>query len=120
MTGPVIARVAAALLLVAAFAGCASSGSGGDGPVATSQVDMPPSYRFAPEDISVATGTTVTWTNSDNFTHSVQFLDGGLPTEPLLTQPGQSATFTFDTAGVFRYQCHLHPRDMTGSVTVTD
>lgn len=121
MTGFVLARLAAAsLLLVAAIAGCGSGGSGGGGPVATSEVDLPPSYRFAPEDISVTTGTTVTWTNSDNFSHSVQFLDGGLPTEPLVMAPGETATFTFDSPGVFNYQCHLHPRDMTGSVTVAD
>jgi plastocyanin len=121
MTGLVLARLAAAsLLLVAALVGCGSAESGGGEPVATSQVDLPRSYRFSPEDISVATGTTVTWTNSDVFTHSVQFLNGGLPAEPLVMAPGETTTFTFETAGVFDYQCHLHPRDMTGSVTVTD
>ena len=87
--------------------------------MATSVVDLPPSYRFAPEAISVPAGTTVTWTNNDNFTHSVQFLDGGLPTEPLQMQPGASTTFTFDAPGTYRYQCHLHPQDMRGTVTVT-
>ena len=37
-------------------------------PVATDQVDLPPSYRFEPEVITVADGTTVTRTNHDNFT----------------------------------------------------
>ena len=119
-------RPVAGLLLVlaaaAAFAlvGCAPSGSAaGASPVATSAVDLPPSYKFVPTAISVATGTTVTWTNNDHFTHSVQFLDGGLPADPLVMDPGQAVTFTFDTAGTYRYQCHLHPQDMTGSVTVT-
>ena len=87
--------------------------------MATSTVDLPPSYRFAPADIVVGAGTTVTWTNHDNFSHSVQFLDGGLPTEPLLMAPGKAATFTFATAGTFAYQCHLHPQNMRGTVTVT-
>jgi plastocyanin len=109
----------------AALAACSPSGSAGPGasarsaPVATSVVDLPKSYRFAPEAISVAAGTTVTWTNHDNFTHSVQFLDGGLPTDPLLMQPGATATFTFAAPGTFAYQCHLHPQNMRGTVTVT-
>jgi plastocyanin len=118
-------RPVAGLLLVlaaaAAFAlaGCAPSGSAaGASPVATSAVDLPPSYKFVPSAILVTTGSTVTWTNNDHFTHSVQFLDGGLPGEPLVMDPGEAATFTFDRPGTYRYQCHLHPQNMTGSVTV--
>jgi plastocyanin len=115
--------ILAAVLVVAGLAACASgsnrSGATAGAPVATSVVDLPPSYRFAPEAISVAAGTTVTWTNSDNFTHSVQFTDGGLPTDPLLMQPGASATFTFAAPGTYAYICHLHPQDMRGTVTVT-
>jgi plastocyanin len=106
-----------------AFAACSSSGSGaggaGSSPVATSTVDLPPSYRFAPADITIKAGTTVTWTNHDNFSHSVQFTDGGLPTDPQLMKPGASTTFTFQAAGTFHYQCSLHPQQMQGTVTVT-
>ena len=117
--------LAVAFAIAAGLAACSPSGSGGSGgtagatPVATSVVDLPPSYRFTPEAISVTAGTTVTWTNHDNFTHSVQFLDGGLPTEPLQMQPSASTTFTFATPGTYAYQCHLHPQDMRGTVTVT-
>jgi plastocyanin len=34
-------------------------------------------------------------------------------------EPGQTATFTFPSAGLFHYQCHLHPQNMRGSVTVS-
>jgi plastocyanin len=117
--------LAVALVVAAAVGACSPSGSTGPGtgaaaaPVPTSVVDLPPSYRFAPKAIYVAAGTTVTWTNHDNFTHSVQFLDGGLPTEPLLMQPGATATFTFAAPGTYAYQCHLHPQNMRGTVTVT-
>ena len=110
-----------ALIVSLALAAC-SSGSGAGpstGPVATSTVDLPASYRFEPASITVSAGTTVTWTNHDNFTHSVQFKDGGLPTEPQLMQPGSSTTFTFANPGTFHYQCHLHPQQMQGTVTVT-
>ena len=120
-----IASIALGAGRAIALAACSGSGSsGGDAgqsaePVATSTVDLPPSYRFAPPAISVAAGTTVTWTNSDNFTHSVQFLDGDLPSDPMLMTPGTTATFTFTTPGTYRYQCHLHPQNMQGTVTVT-
>jgi len=117
----VIVRVRSVLLIAAIgllFVGCGGSRAGGS-PVATNSVDLPPSYRFAPPDITVASGTTVTWTNHDNFTHSVQFTDGGLPNDPQLMEPGKTTQFTFKTAGTFHYQCSLHPQNMKGSVTVT-
>jgi plastocyanin len=114
-----------AIVVAVALAACSPSGSVGSSggaagvPVATSVVDLPPSYRFVPVAITVHVGTTVTWANHDNFTHSVQFLDGGLPSEPLVMQPGATATFAFTTPGTFTYQCHLHPQNMRGTVTVT-
>jgi plastocyanin len=112
------------IVVAAGLAACSPSAANSgdttdDAAVATAVVDLPPSYRFAPEAISVVAGTTVTWNNHDNFTHSVQFLDGGLPTEPQLMQPGASTTFAFATPGTYRYQCHLHPQNMRGTVTVT-
>ena len=110
------AMLAVALLLGA----CSAAGTGGGGsPVPTDKVDLPASYRFVPTAISVKAGTTVTWTNDDHFTHSVQFLDGGVPSEPNVMAPGQLATFTFTAPGTYRYQCHLHPQNMQGTVTVT-
>jgi plastocyanin len=114
-----LARVALlGTVVLGLLAGCAASGSTGS-PVPTSAVDLPASYRFAPAAITVAAGTTVTWTNDDHFTHSVQFLDGGLPSDPQVMDPGATATFTFAQPGVYHYQCHLHPQNMQGSVTVT-
>ena len=117
----VVGRRAVVAALALALAGCSGSGgagSGASGPVATTAVDLPPSYRFAPPDISVAAGATVTWTNHDNFTHSVAFLDGGLPADPRLMKPGETATFTFTTPGTFHYQCSFHPQNMKGTVVV--
>ncbi|HEU4672440.1 MAG TPA: plastocyanin/azurin family copper-binding protein [Candidatus Limnocylindrales bacterium] len=110
--------VAGALATAALVAACASTGPSGS-PVATSKVDLPPSYKFAPAAITVMAGTEVTWTNDDHFTHSVQFLDGGLPNAPLMMDPGATATFTFSAPGLYHYQCSLHPKDMQGTVQVT-
>jgi plastocyanin len=105
----------AALLLVT-VAAC-SGGSGAEQtPVATTTVDLPKSYRFAPAAITVPAGTTVTWTNNDNFTHNVT-LDG---TDALQMAPGEAGTHTFAAPGLYPYVCSLHPRDMKGSVLVTE
>ena len=117
-------RLAGGLLLVAAFAlsACSTSGAGGSAgagePVATSTVNLPPSYRFDPPSIGVTAGTTVTWTNNDNFTHNVRLIDDGGAVLDL--PPGESVSFTFSGPGEHRYDCSFHPTDMTGVVVVTD
>ena len=87
-------------------------------PVATNQVDLPPSYRFEPAVITVPGGTTVTWTNNDNFTHNVRLLDDG--GETLTMAPGESVSFTFTGVGEHRYDCSFHPNDMSGVVVVSE
>ena len=86
-------------------------------PVATSTVDLPPSYRFEPEVITVPDGTTVTWMNHDNFTHNVRLLDDGGDT--LMIAPGESVQLHLHGRGRARHDCSFHPNDMTGVVVVT-
>jgi plastocyanin len=87
-------------------------------PVATNQVDLPPSYKFEPAAITVPDGTTVTWTNHDNFTHNVRLLDDG--GQVLDLPQGESASFTFTGPGEHRYDCSFHPNDMSGVVVVSE
>jgi plastocyanin len=87
-------------------------------PVATDTVNLPPSYKFEPEAITVPDGTTVTWTNNDNFTHNVRLLDEG--GEVLDLPPGESVSFTFTGPGEHRYDCSFHPNDMSGVVVVSE
>jgi len=112
----IIAGVAA-LAATLALAAC-SGGSPDASPVATSQVNLPPSYRFEPAAITIPAGTTVTWTNNDHFTHNVRLLDDG--GDVLELPPGESVRFTFRGPGEHRYDCSLHPNDMTGVVVVTE
>jgi plastocyanin len=107
-------RLALAILFAVMLA-AACQAAAPTAPVATSQVDLPRSYKFVPENITVAVGTTVTWTNNDNFTHSVRLLDSG---ETQLMKPGETVTHTFGASGLFKYDCSLHPKDMRGSVLV--
>jgi plastocyanin len=103
-------------VLAVAAIGCASANSAANAsPVPTTSVDLPKSYKFVPAAITVKAGSTVTWTNDDNFTHSVQ-LDGA---QPLVMKPGTQVSQTFDTAGTFHYICSFHPQNMQGTVVVT-
>lgn len=70
---------------------------------------------FSPTNLTVAQGTTVTWTNNDNTAHTVTGDNGG-PASGQLNN-GQTYSFTFTTVGSFPYHCSNHPT-MTGSVTV--
>ena len=105
---------ALALLSLVAI-GCGGGGAAGASPVATTAVDLPKSYRFAPAAIQVVAGATVTWTNHDNFTHNVSLAGE----QPLTMAPGESVSHTFTTPGTYPYACSLHPTDMTGTVLVT-
>ena len=99
-------------LLVTFAAGCA--GEKNSAPVATTDVRMAKSYRFDPQTIEISVGDTVTWTNDDNFTHTVQ-VEGQEDHE---VPPGESVEITFDNAGTYDYVCTLHRRDMQGTVIV--
>ena len=103
-----------ALALVLAACGVTPSA----GPVATDRVNLPPSYLFSPAAITVRTGTTVTWANHDNFTHSVRLIDLSDQVVGVM-HPGQSVRFTFDRAGTYHYDCSFHPQNMKGTVIVT-
>ena len=105
--------VLALLGLVLFAAGCGGEGGSAE-PVATTDVAMAKSYRFDPEAIEIDAGQTVTWTNEDNFTHTVQ-VDGR---DDQKVEPGASVTETFDEPGTYHYVCTLHRKDMEGEVVV--
>ena len=110
MTKLLLPAVAVMALVVV---GCGSSGKSSE-PVATTEVSMAKSYVFEPKTIEVEAGETVTWTNDDNFTHTMQ-VDGQ---EDHKVEQGESVSITFDTPGSYHYVCTLHEQDMEGDVIV--
>ncbi len=107
--------VLAVVVLAAALFAVACGGAGESSePVATTEVAMVKSYRFDPKTIEIEAGDTVTWTNEDNFTHTVQ-VDGQ---EDHKVEQGESFSITFDTPGTYHYVCTLHSKDMDGEVIV--
>jgi len=73
-------------------------------------------FKFNAADLTVSSGTTVTWTNQDSTEHSVAADDDSFASDDL----AKGATFqhTFGTPGVFSYECGIHNR-MKGTITVT-
>ena len=65
--------------------------------------------------ISIAVGTTVTWTNDDTVPHTVTQDGGGF--KSTVINPGETFAYTFDKAGAFSYHCEYHA-NMKGTVTV--
>ena len=102
----------AALAVTLVAVGC--GGTGSNEPVATTRISMAKSYVFEPKVVQVQQGATVTWTNDDNFTHTVQ-VDGQEDHE---VEPGGSVALSFAVAGAYHYVCTLHRQDMDGEVLV--
>jgi len=71
---------------------------------------------FNPATITVAKGTTVTWTNNDGIAHTSTSDNGVWNTGNM--PPGSSKSFTFTTAGTFPYTCTYHAAMMKGTVIV--
>jgi plastocyanin len=110
--------LALGLALLTVLGGCASAAQGTQAPAESAEVTMPPSYRFDPVAIRVPVGTTVTWRNTDNFTHSVSVVAGGFP--ELSLAPEQFGTITFDQPGEYAYVCTYHAQDMKGTISVVE
>ncbi len=73
-------------------------------------------FAFAPANIIVDLGTTVTWTNRDGVGHTVTSDGGGELRSQMLNQ-NETFSYTFDEPRLYRYYCEPHPY-MKGLVTV--
>ena len=72
-------------------------------------------FVFGPQAITVAVGTTVTWTNSDDIPHTAVSTDGVFKSKVMDTD--EKFSYTFTKVGTYSYYCSVHPK-MTGQVVV--
>src|SRR5436309_10873699 len=67
---------------------------------------------FNPRMVTVATGSTVTWTDDGANPHSVTADDGSFDSSPgcpsACLKRGDTFAFTFPGPGMFRYYCRIH------------
>ncbi|MDX6642094.1 MAG: hypothetical protein QOD76_56 [Solirubrobacteraceae bacterium] len=100
----------AALLAALAGAGCGSSGNSGSTKPRVQTGD----FFFAPKEIRVKAGQTVTWTNTGQTIHTVK--GPGFFSQAI--DPTKRYSYRFARAGRFAYLCTLHPAQMRGTVVV--
>ncbi len=121
------------MIVVAAVGllGACNGGSGGEETSAPSANAVTMELiAFKPETLTVAVGTTVTWTQKDAGVHTVtsgtvdqggggvtKVPDGRFDSGELAT--GETFTFTFDQPGAYSYFCDVHPATMRGEVRVS-
>jgi plastocyanin len=79
-------------------------------------------FGYDPQQINVPVGATVVWLNSDVEPHTATGDAGEWDTGVL--EQGQTANFTFATAGTYSYFCTVHPEmggiiDVIGPATAT-
>jgi plastocyanin len=92
--------VAGAALVAAAWGGAAA------GPPAGPRVEIS-HHKYSPVTLTVAAGTTVTWTNHDDDVHTVVSTDQAFRSPGLETDEAYS--YTFARPGTYSYFCTLHP-----------
>jgi len=74
-------------------------------------------FKFTPAELTVAVGTTVTWTNQGPAPHTTTSLATPAVWDSGPMPRGRTYSFTFKSAGVYKYHCSIHP-SMLGTVTV--
>jgi len=72
-------------------------------------------FTFAPQQLTVKAGTTITWINEDDIPHAVAASSRLFKSKALDTD--DKFSFTFTTPGTYEYFCSLHPH-MTGTIVV--
>jgi plastocyanin len=111
------------LALGLVLAACSPSAPDGDAPAggpADGEIELR-AVAFVPDEITTSAGSTVTWTNTDGFDHTVTAGTAAAPEEHAFHSTlGEGDTYSqvFDEAGLFDFFCQIHPVNMTGTVTV--
>jgi plastocyanin len=111
---------AVAVTVVAGFTLIAGTQKGmaarpGDMPAGGIEVKID-NFTFGPATLTVAAGTTVTWTNKDDVPHTV-VSDDKTTFRSKALDTGDQFSYTFAKPGKYQYFCSVHPK-MTAEVVV--
>ena len=66
-------------------------------------------FSFGPQTLTVAAGTTVTWTNRDDIPHTVVSTEGVFKSK--VRDTDEKFSYTFTKAGEYPYYCSVHPKE---------
>jgi plastocyanin len=112
VTTPTARRTVLRTALVLAFAAAGVRPGLAEAAKAKVTID---NFTFAPAELTISAGTTVTWDNHDDIPHSVVEKNKLFRSKALDTD--ESYSFTFTSAGTYDYFCGLHPH-MVGKIIV--
>ena len=74
-------------------------------------------FSFTPATLTVAVGTTVTWTNRDDIPHTAVSADDPKVFKSKVLDTDEKFSYAFSRPGTYPYFCSIHPK-MTGKVVV--
>jgi len=106
------AVLVAAIVLLATLSSVSANAQ--SRPATTPEVKID-NFSFGPATLTVAAGTTVTWTNRDDIPHTVVSTAHTFKSKVVDTD--EEFSYTFTKPGTFPYFCSIHPK-MTGEVVV--
>lgn len=112
-------RAVGAALVAGVVAGCVSDrpATGPEPPSGGGPNIAIENFAYVPADLSVKTGTVVTWANQDDVSHTVSADDDETFDSGVIGQ-GESFGFTAGAPGTYGYFCRIHPF-MKATLTVT-
>lgn len=98
-----------------------STTESGSPPPMSAQISIE-DFQFSPGNVTVQTGSTVTWTHVGNINHTVTADDGSFDSGSM--GGGDVFKFTFTETGTYTYFCEFHGgpggSGMSGTITVVD
>lgn len=110
-----IAGLAAPMMIAILLLTASPSVKANDQPPAANAEVKIDNFSFDPQTLTVAVGTTVVWTNSDDIPHTVVSTDGVFKSK--VRDTDEKFSYTFTKPGTYPYFCSVHPK-MTGKVVV--
>lgn len=75
-------------------------------------------FAFTPPTVTIASGSTVTWSFQDSMAHSATSDSGSAKQWDSGIKTSGTYSVTFDQTGSFPYHCTPHPDQMKGTVVV--
>ncbi|HEY4047553.1 MAG TPA: cupredoxin family copper-binding protein [Acidobacteriaceae bacterium] len=103
------------VMTVMLLVGRSSTVRASDQPAAAAAEVKIDNFSFGPQTLTIAVGTTVTWTNRDDIPHTIVSTDGVFKSK--VRDTDEKFSYTFTKAGTYTYYCSVHPK-MTGKIVV--
>jgi plastocyanin len=91
--------------VLAILAGCTTVASGEDANTVVQN-----KRAFHPNEITIAAGSTLNFSNQDEFIHQIYVDDKDFSYDSEEQQPGMVFHITFPAAGTYAVRCHIHPK----------